>query len=176
MRAGILGRVSKGDGTQDPENQLRQLRDFAKAMNYEVVGEYVDYASGGRNDREQFLQMLKDADARKFDLLLIWSLDRMSREGISNTLGYLERLKRAKVAVRSLTESWLDTTDSGLGELLISIFAWVAAQERKRIIERTKAGLEKARANGKILGRPEGSKDKKDRRKSGYYRRWSKEG
>jgi len=174
MRCGIYTRVSKDDGSQDPENQLRQLKDFAKALGYEITGEYVDYASGGKSDRENFLQMLNDADVRKFDLLLVWSLDRLSREGISNTLGYLERLKRAKVAVKSFTESWLDTSSEGIGELLISIFAWVAKQERLRIIARTKAGLERAKANGKKLGRPQGAKDKKERLTDNYKRRWRK--
>ena len=93
------------------------------------------------------------------------------REGISNTLGYLERLKRKGIALKSLQESWLDTRDDGLGQLLLAIFSWVAQQERKRIVERTKAGLERAKKNGKQLGRPKGAKDKGVRRKSGYYLR-----
>jgi len=136
-----------------------------------TIQEYVDMASGGNGDRENFVRMLEDADRRKFDLLLIWSLDRLSREGISNTLGYLEKLRRNGVAIKSLQESWLDTRDEGLGQLLLAIFSWVAQQERKRIVERTLAGLERAKRQGKTLGRPRGSRDSKDRRKSGYYLR-----
>ena len=119
--------------------------------------------------------MFNDANKRAFDLLLIWALDRFSREGISNTLGYLERLKRSGIAVKSLQETWLDTRDDGIGQLLLAIFSWVAGQERKRIRERTLAGLKRARESGKRLGRPLGSKDKKVRRKSGYYMRWTKQ-
>lgn len=172
MRIGIYGRVSKSDESQDPQNQLNPLRDYAKAIGGEIVSEYVDLASGGNGERENFVRMLNDADKRAFDLLLIWALDRFSREGISNTLGYLERLKRNGVAVKSLQETWLDTRDDGVGQLLLAVFSWVASQERKRIRERTLAGLKRAREAGKQLGRPAGSKDKKRRRKSGYNMRW----
>jgi len=167
--------VSKNDLSQDPQNQLNPLRDYAKALGGEIVAEYIDLASGSNGDRQNFLQMLEDADKRRFDLLLIWSLDRLSREGISNTLGYFERLKRGGVALKSLQESWLDTRDEGLGQLLVAIFSWVAQQERKRIVERTMAGLERAKKEGKKLGRRPGSKDTKSRRKSGYWLRYNKE-
>ena len=172
-KVALYVRVSKNDESQDPQNQLNPLRDLAKAFEGEVVAEYIDLASGSNGDRQNFIHMLEDADRRKFDLLLIWALDRLSREGISNTLGYLERLKRNGIAVKSLQESWLDTRDEGLGQLLLAIFSWVAQQERKRIIERTKAGLERAKRQGKTLGRPMGKKDGRPRRKSGYINRWA---
>jgi len=172
QRVAIYARVSKNDESQDPQNQLNPLRDYAKALGGEIVEEYVDLASGGSGDRQRFLQMLNDADKHKFDLILVWALDRLSREGISNTLGYLERLKRNGVALKSLQESWLDTRDEGLGQLLLAIFSWVAQQERKRIVERTKAGLERAKRQGKRLGRPMGVKDSRPRSKSGYYLRY----
>lgn len=102
MKIAIYARVSKNDESHDPQNQLNPLRDYAKAIGGEIISEYVDLASGKSNERENFLKMLNDADTRKFDLLLIWALDRFSREGISNTLGYLERLKRNGVAIKSL--------------------------------------------------------------------------
>ena len=173
MKIAIYARVSKNDESQDPQNQINPLRDYAKALDGEVVEEYIDLASGGSSDRENFLRMLNDADRHKFDLLLIWSLDRLSREGISNTLGYMERLKRNGIAIKSLQESWLDTRDEGLGQLLLAIFSWVAQQERRRIVERTKAGLERAKKQGKKLGRRYASKDSRPRRKSGYYLRYA---
>lgn len=174
MKVAIYARVSKNDESQDPQNQLNPLRDYAKAIGGKITSEYVDLASGNSNDRENFLKMLNDADTRKFDLLLIWALDRFSREGISNTLGYLERLKRNGVAIKSLKETWLDTQDVGLGQLLLAIFSWVAQQERMRIVERTKAGLERARREGKTLGRPTGTGDKRPRSRSGYFLRYKK--
>ena len=108
----------------------------------------------------------------KFDTILVWSLDRFSREGIRNTLSYLGKLRDNNVSLRSLEESWLDTSDKGMGELLIAILSWVAEQERMRISERTKAGLVIAKANGRVGGRRNGSKDKKKRSNSGYIKRW----
>jgi DNA invertase Pin-like site-specific DNA recombinase len=173
MRICLYCRVSKNDESQDPQNQLNPLRDYAKALGGEIVGEYIDQASGSNGDRVEFKRMFEDADKRKFDLLLLWSLDRLSREGISNTLGYIERLKRGGIALKSLQESWLDTRDEGLGQLLLAIFSWVAQQERKRIVERTKAGLDRAKREGKQLGRPKDRKDTKPRSKSGYYLRYA---
>lgn len=174
MRIALYCRVSKNDESQDPRNQLEPLRSYAAALGGQIVQEYVDLASGGNGDREGFLRMLEDAERRKFDLLLIWALDRLSREGISNTLGYLERLKRNGVALKSLQEPWLDTREEGLGQLLLAIFSWVAQQERRRIVERTKAGLVRAKKAGKRLGRPHGAKDRKERRRSGYLLRYSR--
>lgn len=174
MRIGLYCRVSKNDESQDPQNQIEPLRSYAKALGGEIVQEYIDQASGsGSADRASFLRLLEDADRRKFDLVLIWALDRISREGISHTLGYIERFKRNGVAIKSLQEPWLDTGDESLGQLLLAIFSWVAKQERVRIIERTKAGLARARAAGKTLGRPNGAKDRKERRKSGYHMRYA---
>jgi len=173
MRIAVYSRVSRSDSAQNPENQLEPLRRMAEALDGEIVAEFVDRASGGKSDREQFLEMLKQAERHQFELLLVWSLDRFSREGIPNTLGYLKRLKRSGVAVKSLQEPWLDTRAEGVSELLLAIFAWVAEQERKRIVERVKAGLERAKREGKRLGRPKGSKDKSKRSVSGYYVRYA---
>jgi len=168
-------RVSKNDESQNPDNQKEPLNKFAEAQGMKVVTEYTDLASGGNSNRPEFQRMLKAAQERKFEFILVWSLDRFSREGISNTLGYLEGLKRAKVALKSLQEGWLDTSDEGMGQLLIAIFSWVARQERQRISERTKAGLRRAKLSGKKLGRQKGSKDKGRRKKSGYLLRWQRE-
>jgi len=155
MRTVLYLRCSTNETKQDVENQRQPLLDLAKALNYEVVEEYVDYASGGNSNRPQFQQMLKDAEKRQFDVILVWALDRFSREGISNTLSYLERLKRSGVILKSLQDSWLDTSDSAMSELLLAIFSWVAKQERQRISERVKAGLVKTKSNGTRLGRPQ---------------------
>ena len=165
-------RVSKDDESQNPENQREPLKNLANILGLEIVGDYVDMASGGNSNRPQFQQMLKDARERKFDIILVWSLDRFSREGITNTLSYLEGLTKNNVALKSFQESWLDTSDQGVGKLLIAIMSWVAQQEKQRISERTKAGLQRAKSEGRLLGRPSGAKDKGRRRKSGYLLRW----
>lgn len=169
-RAVIYARVSTGE--QDPENQIKQLENMALLQNYMITAKYIEKISGGSANRPQFQEMLEDARKRKFDVILVWSLDRFSREGINNTLSYLKRLKHHHVSLKSLQEPWLDTSDTGMGELLISIFSWVAAQERKRISERTKAGMLRSGTNH--TGRPKGRKDSKPRNKLGYLKRWEK--
>ncbi len=171
----IYTRVSKDDGSQDVENQKQALKKYAKIAELEIVDEYSDMASGGNSNRPRFQQMLKNAKERKFNIILVWSLDRFSREGISNTLHYLEELKQNQVAIKSMQENWLDTSDEGVSSLLIAIISWVAKQERERISQRTKAGLLRAKAQGKQLGRRKGSKDKGRRKRSGYNLRWQAE-
>lgn len=152
-RAATYSRVSTSDKGQDPANQITALHDLAHRENLPVVMEYVDRETGtGKRRRAEFERMLADADQRKFDVLLIWALDRLSREGTLKTLLLLDRLARAGVKVRSLSESWMDPA-SPTYELLLSIFSWIARQESLRISERVKAGLATAVAKGRRLGR-----------------------
>jgi len=167
MKAAIYCRVSTDEDRQDINNQLLPLRDLANALSFDIYKEYIDYASGGNSNRPEFQQMLIDAKTHKFDVVLIWALDRFSREGILNTLNYLNILKQNHIYLKSLQESWLDTRDEGLGGLLIAIFSWVAEQERKRLSDRIKAGLK----NKKNVGKR--GKDKKSRKRLGYYKRWN---
>jgi DNA invertase Pin-like site-specific DNA recombinase len=160
MRAAIYARVSKKDGSQDTENQTRQLRQFAASQGWEIVHEYTDRASGKRGDRDQFQRMFAAASRREFDVLLFWSLDRLSREGVVETLNHLQRLDGYAVAYRSFTEQYLDSTGI-FKEAVIGILAAVAKQERVRRSERTIAGLERARAQGRVGGRPKAEDDHK---------------
>ena len=153
MRIAIYARVSTKDGRQDTENQLRQLRAFAESQGWTVVHEYVDRASGKHSDRDQFKKMFAAASRREFDCLLFWSLDRLSREGTVKTLNHLEQLNSYGVNYRSFTEQYLDSTGM-FKEAVIGILAAVAKQERVRLSERTVAGLERAKAKGRIGGRP----------------------
>lgn len=158
MQAAIYARVSTKDGRQDVENQLRQLREYAHTQQWTIEQEYIDHASGKRSDREQLGQMLTGASRREFDVLLFWSLDRLSREGVLETLTYLQRLTQYGVHYRSFTEQYLDSTGI-FREAVIGILAAVAKQERIRISERTIAGLQRAREQGRIGGRPKAEDD-----------------
>lgn len=153
MKTAIYARVSTRDGRQDTENQLRQLRAFAETQGWAVVREYVDRASGKRGDREEFQKMFAAASRREFDCLLFWSLDRLSREGTVETLNHLQRLTSYGVNYRSFTEQYLDSTGI-FKEAVIGILAAVAKQERVRLSERTIAGLQRAKAQGRVGGRP----------------------
>jgi len=159
MKVGLYARVSKdekaSDGSyQDTDNQLIPLRKFCDAMGYDVKEEFIDRASGGSANRPEFQRMLGEVKQRHFDLILIWSLDRFSREGMVNTLKYIKILKDYKCGLKSLQESWLDTSQEGVAELLLAIFSWVAQEERRKISERTKAGLQRLKDKGIKLGRP----------------------
>ena len=158
MRLAIYARVSTKDGRQETENQLRQLRAFAETQGWTVVHEYVDRASGKRSDRENFQKMFTAASKREFDCLLFWSLDRLSREGTVATLNHLQLLTSYGVNYRSFTEQYLDSTGI-FKEAVIGILAAVAKQERVRLSERTIAGLERAKAQGRIGGRPKAEND-----------------
>ena len=152
VRVGLYGRVSTKD-RQDSENQLVQLREFAAHQGWTIVHEFVDRETGSTADRPDFQAMFRAASQRKFDVLLFWSLDRLSREGVLETLQHLQRLTSYSVGWRSYTEQYLDSTGI-FRDAVISILATVAKQERIRISERVRAGLDRARKRGKRLGRP----------------------
>ena len=153
MKVALYARVSTKDGRQDAENQLAQLRQFVEAQNWTVVHEYVDRATGKRSDREQFQRLFAAASRRQFDLVLFWSLDRFSREGVLETLNHLQRLQSYGVGYRSFTEQYLDSCGH-FKDAVLSILATIAKQERIRLSERVTAGLVKARKEGRIGGRP----------------------
>jgi DNA invertase Pin-like site-specific DNA recombinase len=153
LRCALYIRVSTGK--QETENQEHALRQFAISQGWEVYRVYSDELSGGRAERNRpgFKTMLQAASRREFDVLLFWALDRFSREGVLPTLTYLQRLDAYGVAWRSLQEQYLDSTGI-FKDAVISIMATIAKQERLRLSERTVAGLERARRQGKTLGRP----------------------
>jgi DNA invertase Pin-like site-specific DNA recombinase len=151
--AGIYARVSTKDKGQDTENQLVQLREFAAKQGWTISREYVDRETGSKSDRAEFQAMFHAASQRKFDVLLFWSLDRFSREGVLLTLQHLNRLTVCGVGYRSYTEQYFDSCGV-FKDAVISILATIAKQEQIRIRERVKAGLVRAQNRGVRLGRP----------------------
>jgi DNA invertase Pin-like site-specific DNA recombinase len=133
IRVAIYARVSTDDKGQDPENQLRQLREWCARMGYPVVCEYVEHESGGKGVeyREQLGAMFTGAARREFDLLLVWSLDRFSREGMAATVAHLQRLASHGVAFRSFTEEHLSTENELVRNILLAR-ARLARQARAR--------------------------------------------
>jgi DNA invertase Pin-like site-specific DNA recombinase len=151
MRTAIYLRVSTDK--QETENQAIQLREFAAKQGWQIVREYCDYESGSKADRPQFQRMFEDASRRKFDLVLFWALDRLSREGVYQTLQHLNRLESYGVGFRSFTEPYFDSCGV-FKDAVIAIMATLAKQERIKRAERTRAGLARVKAAGKRLGRP----------------------
>ena len=138
---------------QDTENQLRELRAFVDSSGWTIAKEYIDHQSAKSGERDQFQSMLTDASKRKFKAVVVWALDRFTREGIGATFDYIRKLRANGVDFISYTEAHFRTTGPA-GDLMLAVAAWIAEQERKRISDRTKAGMETARRRGKVLGRP----------------------
>ena len=111
--------------------------------------------SGRKTDKDRpgFAAMLKAAHQRKFDMIVFWALDRLTREGTRATLNYLQRLESKGVGYVSYQEQWLDSTGP-FKDVMVSMFATLAKQETARISERTLVGLRIARSKGIRLGRP----------------------
>jgi DNA invertase Pin-like site-specific DNA recombinase len=150
-RAAIYGRVSTDDQTTD--NQLVALREVAARRGWEVVDVYIDQGiSGakGRDKRPSFDQLLKDASRRKFDVVMAWAIDRMGRSlrDLLDTIAHLE----ATGVDLYLDQQNIDTTTPA-GKLLFQVTGAFAEFEHSMIQQRVKAGLARARAEGKRLGR-----------------------
>ena len=156
LRVAIYARVSTDDKGQNPENQLRQLRAWCKYTNHKIVREYTEHESGtkGTVARKQLLALLDDASRRQFDLVLFWSIDRFSREGMVPTVMHLQRLHSYGVSFHSYSEPYLATDNELVRDILLSTLASLAKLEAKKISERTKAGMQRAKAQGKRIGRP----------------------
>src|SRR5438094_7367308 len=153
MKISLYARVSTKDKGQETENQLVQLREFAAKQGWQITREYIDRETGGTSDRAQFQAMFADASRGKFDLVVFWSLDRLSREGVLETLQHLNRLTACGVGYKSFTEQYLDSCGI-FKDAVIGILAVIAKQERVRLSERTRAGIAIARSKGRLLGRP----------------------
>lgn len=153
MKTAVYVRCSSKNNSQDTDNQLLQLSKFCKDQHFEIFKVYTDYESGDSENRTAFKTMLSDASKHKFSLLLFWSLDRFSREGVRQTIHYLQVLESYGITYKSYTEQYIDS--SGIfKDVIISILATLAKQEKIRISERVKAGLEKAKQKGRVGGRP----------------------
>ena len=167
MKAAVYLRVSTSD--QNTDNQLPALEAYANSRSYKVVTTYQERESAWKNGHQRELKrLLEDARKHKFNILLVWALDRLSREGSAAILNLINTLKLYGVKVVSYQESWTEAPGE-LGELLFAIAGWVARMESKRRSERTKAGLARAKAQGKQLGRPLGSKDRRKRKGRRYF-------
>lgn len=171
MKCCLYLRVSSDRQTTD--NQQPILEAWAKQRGFEIVSIYSETESAYHNGHQTELKRLTD-DARqhKFELVLVWALDRLSREGSAAILNKVDTLAAYRVKVLSYQESWTEAPGE-LGELLFAIAGWVARMESKRRSERTKAGQARAVKAGKVVGRPPGRKDSHKRKRRGYLLRYA---
>ena len=140
---------------QHPENQLLALRKYAEARGLEVLTEYVDVGqSGGKASRPALDRLMMDARRRKFNIVLVARLDRLARS-LKQLVMTLDELRELDIAFVSLQEAFDTSTSTGI--LLFQVVGAIAEFERSLIRERIALGLERARAQGKTIGRPLGA-------------------
>jgi len=151
-RVALYARVSTSNGQQDPEMQLRELREYAERRGWQIAEEYIDEGvSGSKDSRPALNRLVNDAHRRRFEAVLVWRFDRFARS-VSHLLRALENFQALGVDFVSLSEN-VDTS-TPTGKMVFTVLGAVAELERSLIIERVKAGLRNARSKGKRLGRP----------------------
>jgi DNA invertase Pin-like site-specific DNA recombinase len=155
MRAALYVRVSTIGRGQLTANQTGDLQRLCDNQNWFVVAVYEDHDSGSTSERIEFQGMLRDAATGKFDILVFWALDRFTREGTLATLKYLELLESYGVRWRSLMEPWIDSAGP-FRDVIVSLLASLAHQERVRLSERIRAGMDRAKTGGTRSGKPIG--------------------
>ena len=148
-RVGIYARVSTN--RQCPESQLLPLREYATARGFEIVSEYVDVISGSKDSRPELARLMADAAKRRLDAVAVWKFDRFARS-TRHLVTALEQFNALGVDFISLSES-IDTS-TPMGKMVFTVLAAVAELELSLIKERVVLGLERAKAQGKQLGRP----------------------
>lgn len=164
-------RVSTKD--QTTMNQEIDLKKFCELKGFEIYEIYKDEGiSGAKTTRPELDRMLQDMRQRRFDAIVVWKLDRLGRS-IQHLLQVLDEMRNKDVKFISTTEGF--DTSTPQGELFFSIAGAFAQFERALITERIRAGMERAKSQGKKLGRQAGSKDKTKRMRDGYFSRWKKE-
>jgi DNA invertase Pin-like site-specific DNA recombinase len=158
-RVALYARVSTSNGHQDPEMQLRELREYADRRGWQVVDEYTDNGvSGSKESRPELNRLMADAHQRRFDAILVWKIDRFGRS-LKHLVNALADLGAYGVAFVSLRDNLDLSTPSG--RLMFAVIGAMAEFERALIQERVKAGLRNARAKGKRIGRPRAPLDMK---------------
>ena len=155
MRVGIYARVSTTDKNQDVATQLLPLREYCAAQGWSVVQEFRDNASAtDLKERRGWARLLDLASKRKIDCILVWKLDRAFRS-VAHMATTVEQLRRWGVGLRSYSEPWLDTSGtSPVADLMLNILASFAQFEKALIAERVRAGMARAKKEGRAIGRP----------------------
>ena len=147
-RAALYMRVSTVD--QHPETQLFDLRQMADQRGYQIVREYTDRISGAKAKRPGLDELMRDARRGRFDVVLVWASDRIARS-VKHFLDILDELNRLNIEFVSFREQ-IDT-GGPLGRAVVVIIGAIAELERNLIIERVRAGMRRARLEGRHIGR-----------------------
>ena len=160
MKVALYARVSTAD--QNAETQLAALRRYCEARGWTVVEVYVDTTCGASADRPRLTAMMEPANLRKVEAVLVWKFDRLFRS-VQHMMTALDQFRTMGVDFVSVTES-IDTTTSA-GRFVYTLLAAVGEFERDLIRERTRAGIDRARSEGKQIGRPRVNLDVEEARR-----------
>lgn len=169
MVAGLYCRVSTAE--QHTDNQEVALREYCDRNDYEVYECYTDVITGAKATRPGLDRMLQDMRKGKFNAIIVWKFDRLGRS-TKHLLQVLEELDNRNVRLIATTQG-IDT-GTPMGKLFYTILAGFAEMERALMIERVNLSIDRAKKEGKTLGRPVGAKDKKPRNRLGYWKRYGK--
>jgi len=170
MKAAIYVRVSTNE--QTTLNQELELKDYCKRNDYDIYNIYRDEGiSGAKTSRPQLNNLLQDMRNKLFEVVVVWKFDRLGRS-TAHLLQVLEEMRNKDIRLIATSQN-IDTSTS-MGKFFFTILSGFAEMEREMIRERILLGLERRKKQGKNLGRPVGSKDKKRRKKGGYYLRYNK--
>ncbi len=170
MKSIIYLRKSTKD-KQEFGMQTHSINNYCKVNNIKPIKTYQDEISGSKDSRPEFDVMLNDMREGLFDTIICYKLDRIGRS-TSHLLKLFEEFQKKKINFISVTQNI--NTDTPEGKLMLRMLMILAEYERELTVSRINDGLERARSQGKKLGRKFGSKDKKRRRTSGYNLRWGK--
>ncbi|MBU1067085.1 recombinase family protein [Patescibacteria group bacterium] len=170
-RAAIYARVSTEERTD--QNQVDVLEKWAADRGWAVTDIYRDVGSAWQNaDQKELRRLLEDCRLGKVQMVVIWDLSRFTRRGVFETLQMVRRFADLKVDIASYQDSWLESMQiPGVRDFLIGFLGYVNSEYSRQLSERTKAGMERARSEGKQIGRPRGRKDSKKRARAGYFKR-----
>lgn len=172
MKVAIYARTST-DKDQNPQTQIRVIEKYLENLEgVESIRTYIDEAvSGSKASRPEFDKMLTAMRNREINTIAVYKLDRIGRS-LSHLVSLFEEFKKKNIKFISATQSI--NTASAEGRMFLQMMMVIAEFEREMTRQRVIDGMARARAEGKKIGRPKGSTDKKQRRKSGYYLRWRK--
>lgn len=172
MKVAIYTRVSTDEQTQ--LNQEAVLREWARSREWEIVDIYQDVGSAWqmKGDRVELNRLLKDCHQGKVNTVLVYDLSRLTRKGPLDMLLTLKRFSDNGGQVYSYSETWLNVP-SEFNQVLVAFYGFFAELFSRQLSARTKAGMERARQQGKHIGRPKGKKDGVKRSKRGYLERWA---
>ncbi len=171
-KVAIYYRISTRD-KQDLGMQKKINRDYCKREGLEIFREYSDTGQSGKKEsRPEFDLMLQDMRSKLFDCIVVYKLDRIGRS-LSHLVKLFEEFAKKKINFISTTQAINTTTPEG--RMFLHILMVLAEYERELTVNRINSGLDRARSDGKKLGRPFGAKDKGRRRKGGYFQRYNKQ-